>query len=127
MAGIVAGDETTVLLDLVQQIARASAEGNSAGEANRGSGDLFKKDCVDLVRKISLLTHLIEEIKDFNGSSTSRSLSDSSWSSDLVAALRAAKRLLSTAWKFDPSTSFVSCFRNLASTSFSFVKLKWRL
>ncbi|GMI87661.1 Plant U-Box Protein 11 [Hibiscus trionum] len=60
---------------------------------------VFKKDCTDLVRRIALFTHLLEEIRDFGPSDPDHasSSSDSSWSADLATALQAAKRLLSAA------------------------------
>lgn len=86
------------------------------------AGGVFKKDCTDLVRRIALLTHLFEEMRDFKGefrplddddddaqekasasassSSSSSSSSRSSWVSDLMVALQAAKCLLLLVAKF---------------------------
>ncbi|RWR97192.1 U-box domain-containing protein 11 [Cinnamomum micranthum f. kanehirae] len=89
------------LLDLVREIGRI---GDFAAD--------FKRDCADLVRRISLLSHLLEEIRDFKHSSssssgvksasTSSSFSSSSSSPfsclielrELQAVLEAANRLL---------------------------------
>ncbi|KAK9986324.1 hypothetical protein SO802_031275 [Lithocarpus litseifolius] len=79
----------------------------------------FRKDCTDLVRRISLLTHLLEEIREFrarpvdDAASAATATSDdvdveSSWLSDLVGALRAAKRLLSLAGNFHSKSTFLS-------------------
>ncbi|XP_058088046.1 U-box domain-containing protein 11-like [Magnolia sinica] len=58
----------------------------------------LKKDCTDLARRIALLSHLLEEIRDFKPSSSPSSSSSSSPSplclNDLQMALEAAKRLL---------------------------------
>lgn len=67
---------------------------------------VFKKDCTDLVRRISLLTHFFEEIRDCTAESApldascSCSSSSGNWCSHLVAALQAAKRLLLAAAAF---------------------------
>ncbi|KAI9095073.1 hypothetical protein K1719_012102 [Acacia pycnantha] len=75
---------------------------------------MFKKDCTDLVRRISLLTYLFEEIRDSkkavidsgnSDASTSSIGSASSWSSDLVLALHSAKRLISVARNFRSNSS----------------------
>ncbi|PON98188.1 Beta-catenin [Trema orientale] len=79
-------------------------------------GGVFKKDCTDLVRRIALLTHLFEEMRELKGelppldassssasasaSSSSSSSSRSSWASDLMVALQAAKCLLLLVAKF---------------------------
>ncbi|WCJ33527.1 U-box domain-containing protein 11 [Euphorbia peplus] len=67
----------------------------------------FKKDCTDLLRRISLLTHFFEELTDFkdaslplDASGSSCSSSSSNWFSDLLAALQAAYRLLLAASAF---------------------------
>lgn len=89
------------LLDLVREIGRI---GDFAAD--------FKRDCADLARRISLISHLLEEIRDFKHSfssssgvkaaSTSSSFSSSSSSPfsclielrELQAVLEAANRLL---------------------------------
>ncbi|XP_015882393.3 U-box domain-containing protein 11 [Ziziphus jujuba] len=103
MACEVAGDgedRSPELLKLVHDVVGVSIGGGA-----------FKKDGTDLVRRIALLSHLFEEIRDFKGThlnfmpldaSTSSSPSSSSssvsskesWVTDLVVALQAAKRLL---------------------------------
>ena len=72
--------------------------------------DFIKKDCTDLGRRISLLSHLVEEIidsgqldNDDGSSSSSTSSSDSSCLFDLLIALQDAKRLLLAAGSFDPN------------------------
>ena len=70
---------------------------------------VFKKDCTDLTRRVSLLMHLIEEIKDSNQiDSAASSSSENDWWSDLVVALEASKRLLSSAARFQARDSSVS-------------------
>ncbi|XP_061991217.1 U-box domain-containing protein 11-like [Rosa rugosa] len=90
------------LLQLVNDVVGA---GKSAGG---GGGGAFRKDCTDLVRRIALLTHLFEEIRNFKGlefppldASTSSSCSTQPWVSDLVTALQAAKRLVLVATSFN--------------------------
>ncbi|EXC06053.1 U-box domain-containing protein 11 [Morus notabilis] len=76
-------------------------------------GGPFKKDCTDLVRRIALLTHLFEEMRDFKGqsspsdasASSSSSFPRSSWPSDLMVALQAAKCLLLVAANFNSSNA----------------------
>lgn len=112
MAG--GGIAGVVLLDLVRDVVSAgpAASGISAGDASV-SVPLFRRDCTDLVRRIALLAHLLEEIRDY-GEGHSRPLdastssSSSSWSSDLVLALRASKRLLLLAGNFRFNSSSVS-------------------
>jgi hypothetical protein len=124
--GVIAG---VVLLDLVRDVVSAgpAASGISAGDA---SVPLFRKDCTDLVRRIALLAHLLEEIRDF-GEGHSRLLdasasSSSSTSSDLVVALRAAKRLLLLAGNFHSNSSSVS-FIFLLKCSFFFLFCSFNL
>lgn len=84
-------DRTPELLKLVHDVVAVSIGGGA-----------FKKDGTDLVRRIALLSHLFEEIRDFKGthlksldaSTSSSSSSKGSWVTDLVVALQAAKRLL---------------------------------
>ncbi|XP_038893207.1 U-box domain-containing protein 11-like [Benincasa hispida] len=138
MAGIVAGDSDSApalaLLDFVRDVVRMSVGTNT--------GEVFKKDCTDLVRRIVLLTHLFEEIRDFNGvqfrpvdaspsSSSSggavtvRDSSQFPWLCDLVAALKDTKRLVFIA----------STFRSCRSSSeevakkilFQFQCVTWKL
>ena len=103
--------EVLLVLELVREV---TAAGIAVGGTNDGVS--FRKDCTDLVRKISLLTHLLEEIREFRAASAAtsddvdvdvESLS-LSWSSDLVVALGAAKRLLSLAGNFRSKSSSVS-------------------
>lgn len=69
----------------------------------------FKKDCTDLARKVSLLTHLFEEIREFKGDvGASSSSTFNSCLFDLSLSLQAAKRLLFAANNFDPNNSSVS-------------------
>ncbi|PHT47955.1 U-box domain-containing protein 10 [Capsicum baccatum] len=101
MAGVeptaVAGDSTKIPLQIIHEVSRISSSGFTG---------IFKKDCTDLARRISLLAHLVEEIRD-----SSNTLSRCSSSSndgccllyDLMLALKAAKRLLFAANGFDPN------------------------
>ena len=99
--------EVLLVLELVREV---TAAGIAVGGTNDGVS--FRKDCTDLVRKISLLTHLLEEIREFRAASAATSddvdVESLSWSSDLVVALGAAKRLLSLAGNFRSKSSSVS-------------------
>ncbi|KAK4763838.1 hypothetical protein SAY87_013276 [Trapa incisa] len=126
MAGYVAGDPTAELMELVHDIVRISS---STGDSHKvsacgGGGDLFKKDCTDLVRKISLLTHLLEEIRDSISCSTSPYPPVDKWNSDLTAALQAAKRLLPVASNFDSASSSEGGEKKI---TFQFRCVTWKL
>ena len=100
--------EVLLLLELVGEVTAAGIAVGGGGN----DGVSFRKDCTDLVRKISLLTHLLEEIREFRAASAATSddvdVESLSWSSDLVVALGAAKRLLSLAGNFRSKSSSVS-------------------
>lgn len=110
MAGVAVSPAS--LLDVIAEIAEISA--------NTG---VFKKDCADLARRVCLLTHLVEEIRDSPQTPTEEESDASSslvscecdWWSDLVVGLQAAKRLLSAATCFQARESSVSilneCYR----------------
>ncbi|KAL4318237.1 hypothetical protein GQ457_18G022810 [Hibiscus cannabinus] len=112
-AGVVADASAAFLLRLVHDIVAVSV---AAG--------VFKRDCTDLVRRIALFTHLLEEIRDFGPSDRDHasSSSDSSWSADLAIALQAAKRLLSTASGYHNSSDGAA-----KRISFQFQCVTWKL
>uniref|UniRef100_A0A1J3IKF1 RING-type E3 ubiquitin transferase n=1 Tax=Noccaea caerulescens TaxID=107243 RepID=A0A1J3IKF1_NOCCA len=94
--------------------------------ANTG---VFKKDCADLARRVCLLTHLVEEIRDSPTpkSDPSSSLSPSEnddWWSDLVVGLQSAKRLLYAATSFRPRESSDKAAKKI---SFHFQCVAWKL
>lgn len=103
MAG---GDATAItgavqsLLSLIQDINRVSSN---------GFGGPFKKDCSDLARRIALLSHLLEEVRDFKGDLRPLDQSHSSCLDDLTVVIKASKRLVCAADQFDPKISPV-CF-----------------
>ncbi|KAB1208190.1 U-box domain-containing protein 11 [Morella rubra] len=123
-------DGGVVLLDLVCDVVRAGPSASGIAEADASlSLLLFRKDCTDLVRRIALLKHLGEEIRDFGSSHFSKldasaSSSSSSWSADLVVALRAAHRLLSRAGNFRSSSSSDGAARRIAT---QFQCVTWKL
>ncbi|XP_051146327.1 U-box domain-containing protein 10-like isoform X2 [Andrographis paniculata] len=93
-------DLSAAALTVIGDVSRISAAGFSG---------FFKKDCADLARKLSLLSHLVEEIKnsgkfsvDYDFRTDSSSLLASGFS-DLNLVLHAAKELLSAANNFDDS------------------------
>ncbi|CAH2033673.1 unnamed protein product [Thlaspi arvense] len=89
---------------------------------------VFKKDCADLTRRVCLLTHLVEEIRDSkpidSAASSSLISSENDWWSDLVAGLQAAKRLLSSAARFHARDSSDDAAKRI---SFQFQCITWRL
>uniref|UniRef100_A0A5B6ZPT7 RING-type E3 ubiquitin transferase n=1 Tax=Davidia involucrata TaxID=16924 RepID=A0A5B6ZPT7_DAVIN len=97
----VSGDGIQAALRLIRDVVRISGAGFSGA---------FKRDCMDLSRRVALLAHLLEEIRDFKGDLRSLDASTSSSStsaclSDLTLALQAAKRLLSPAGNFGSKIS----------------------
>ncbi|CAI9296862.1 unnamed protein product [Lactuca saligna] len=123
MAGV---DSTAILaaiqslLRLVRDVARCPGTGFS--------GD-FKKDCTDLSRRVALLSHLLEEIRDFKGDlrlldESASSSSSSSCLSDLTVALQAAKKLLVIAGNFDQKISPEGSAKKIA---FQFQCVTWKL
>ncbi|KAK8526267.1 hypothetical protein V6N13_017319 [Hibiscus sabdariffa] len=120
------GASPDFLLRLVLDIVSANA-----ADGTNAARSLFKKDCTDLVRRIALLTHLLEEIRDFGGSSdndyaraSSSSSSASSWSADLAVALQAAKRLVPVASAYNSDDSSDGGAKRL---SFQFQCVTWKL
>lgn len=122
-----AGDETTVTdgsvtsapLRLVRDVVRISGAGFSG---------FFKKDCTDLGRRVSLLAHLLEEIRDSKNIQVNCEVGSSSFScscfADLSLALQAAKRLVFAANNFDNSKfPYVSMLWQCASFYFYFSSL----
>lgn len=83
----------------------------------------FKKDCTDLARKVSLLTHLFEEIREFKGDVGVSSTSNSCLL-DLSLSLQAAKRLLFAANNFDPTISYDGAVKKIV---FQFQCVTWKL
>lgn len=78
---------------------------NDALGISDGFGGVFKQDCTDLVRRISLLRHLFEDIRDSAAclrplDASTSSASPLTYLSELANALRAAKNLLSAAGNF---------------------------
>ncbi|CAH2066678.1 unnamed protein product [Thlaspi arvense] len=89
---------------------------------------VFKKDCADLARRVCLLTHLVEEIRDSpppeSDASSSLVPSECEWWSDLVIGLQAAKRLLFAATSFQAHESSNGAARRI---SFNFQCITWKL
>ena len=103
------------MLELVREV---TATGIAVGSGGN-DGWSFRKDYTDLGQRISLLTHLLEEIREFRAQSVDDAATaatatfddvdvESLWLSDLVGALRATKRLLSLAGNFRSNGSSVS-------------------
>ncbi|KAJ9153122.1 hypothetical protein P3X46_026599 [Hevea brasiliensis] len=115
----------TFLLNLVEEIV-----GMSAGTTINDRNFVFRKDCTDLLRRISLLTHFLEEIRDSKGesepldASNCSSSSSGNWCSDLMGALQAAKRLLLVADTFKPTNNSDEATMKIA---FQFQCVTWKL
>ncbi|KAJ4709775.1 RING-type E3 ubiquitin transferase [Melia azedarach] len=111
------------VLEVVGEISGMSS-GNGCG--------VFKKDCMDLVRRIALLKHLLEEIRDSGpldlvtseSSSSKTSFGSCGWWNDLVVAFQAAKRLLSVACSFSSTNSSDGAAKKI---SFQFQCVTWKL
>ncbi|KAL8112243.1 U-box domain-containing protein 11-like isoform X2 [Apium graveolens] len=89
----------------------------------------FKKDCMDLSRRIVLLSNLFEEFLHFKGESRlqdnlASSSTCSSCLSDFTVVLEAAKALLASAGSFDPNISPEGSAKKIA---FQFQCLTWKL
>ncbi|KAJ4867628.1 U-box domain-containing protein 10 [Raphanus sativus] len=119
MAGVAVSPASLLLV--IAEIAEISA-----------STGVFKKDCADLARRVCLLTHLVEEIRD-SPPQTLEKESDASpslvscecdWWSDLVVGLQAAKRLLSAATCFQARESSEGAAKRI---SFQFQCVTWKL
>ncbi|XP_057477220.1 U-box domain-containing protein 11-like [Actinidia eriantha] len=119
----IAGDAVQAPLRLVRDVTRMSSAGFEGA---------FKKECTDLSRRVALLAHLLEEIRDFKGDSGNFAHSDaqassssaSSCLSDLTVAIQAAKRLLSVAGNFDSKISSDVSPKKIA---FQFQCVTWKL
>ncbi|KAJ0241155.1 U-box domain-containing protein 10 [Hirschfeldia incana] len=119
MAGVAVSPASLLLV--IAEIAEISA-----------TTGVFKKDCADLARRVCLLTHLVEEIRDSpqqaqeNESDASSSLvsCECDWWSDLVVGLQAAKRLLSAATCFQARESSEGAAKRI---SFQFQCVTWKL
>ncbi|XP_054810526.1 U-box domain-containing protein 11-like [Prosopis cineraria] len=130
----VAEDRTPELISLVYDIVgMCGGVGGSSSAPAIDADAVFKKDCTDLVRRISLLTYLFEEIRDSKNTvtdsgnldaSTSSTGSASSWSSDLVLALHSAKRLISVARNFHSNSSSDGAAKTIV---FQFQCVTWKL
>lgn len=92
------GGATAALLRLVGDVVLVSCGGFSG---------FFKKDCADLGRRVSLLAHLLEEVRDSKTIQENYEVGSSSFSNsgfaDLTLALQAAKTLVFAANNFDNS------------------------
>ncbi|KAJ4973728.1 hypothetical protein NE237_006902 [Protea cynaroides] len=93
-----------------------------------GFGDVYKRDCNDLCRRIGLLSHLFEEIRnskvDTNVHSFTSPSSPSSCLRDLQAVLRAAKRILLVVRNYDSKTSPDITGKKI---TFQFQSITWKL
>ncbi|KAL8549599.1 hypothetical protein ACS0TY_008443 [Phlomoides rotata] len=110
---------TAAPLRLIRDVARISSAGFSG---------IFKKDCADLSRRVSLLAHLLEEIRDSKKVKENGELGSSSCNSllsDLTLALQAAKRLVVAANGFDDSK--ISSDGAINKLSFQFQCVTWKL
>ncbi|CAN4121709.1 unnamed protein product [Withania somnifera] len=103
------------LLRLVHEVSEISIDG-FCGK--------FKKDCMDLARRVTLLSHFLDEIKSSNthlGSTLLSSSLNSSFS-DLTVALEASKQLLLAA-----NDSKISSDVAVKKINFQFQCVTWKL
>ncbi|KAK1380816.1 RING-type E3 ubiquitin transferase [Heracleum sosnowskyi] len=120
-ATFISGDSTAAsihaLLGLVQDVCKASAGGFKGP---------FKKDCTDLARRIALLSHLFEEVRDFKGDLRPLDGFSSSCSClvELKVVVQATKGLLVAADSFDAKISPEGAAKKIA---FQFQCLTWKL
>lgn len=122
-----AGVDSTAILAAIQSLLRLVRD--VARCSGAGFGGDFKKDCTDLSRRVALLSHLLEEIRDFKGDlrlldESASSSSSSSCLSDLTVALQAAKKLLVIAGNFDHKISPEGSAKKI---SFQFQCVTWKL
>ncbi|GFP83504.1 U-box domain-containing protein 11 [Phtheirospermum japonicum] len=115
------GGVTAAPLRLIRDLVKISTAGFSGS---------FKRDCADLARRVSLLAHLLEEIRDCNkinenGEVCSSSSSYGACFSELTMALQAAKRLVVAANSFDDSK--ISSDGATKKIYFQFQCVTWKL
>ncbi|KAK1419855.1 hypothetical protein QVD17_29240 [Tagetes erecta] len=105
------------LIRVVRDVNRVPS-GGFAGE--------FKKDCTDLCRRVSLLSHLLEEIRDFKGEVklVDSSTFSSNWLVELTVAVQSAKKLVLIAGNFDRTVSPDEAAMKIAS---QFYGVTWKL
>ncbi|CAK9157551.1 unnamed protein product [Ilex paraguariensis] len=115
MAGGDATAITQMSLRLVNDVVRISISGFTGS---------FKKECTDLSRRVALLAHLLEEIRDLKGDLVASFSSSSSCLSDLTGAIQDAKRLLLAAGNFDPKISSDGAAKKI---TFQFQCVTWKL
>nr|GEV30421.1 U-box domain-containing protein 11-like [Tanacetum cinerariifolium] len=81
-----------------------------------GFTGVFKKDCIDLSRRVALLYYLLEEIKDFESSLCSLS--------ELMEAIKSVKGLIVCAGSFDHNMSSDGAAQKIA---LQFQLVTWKL
>ncbi|KAM0015127.1 putative U box domain, armadillo-like helical, Zinc finger, RING/FYVE/PHD-type [Helianthus debilis subsp. tardiflorus] len=91
------------------------------GNSGAGFSGEFKKDCIDLSRRVVLLSHLFEEIMEFKGDVKLMNLS---WSSELMVALQDAEKLLVVSASFDHKISPDGAAKKIL---FQFQSVTWKL
>ncbi|KAJ0763661.1 hypothetical protein HanPI659440_Chr08g0283541 [Helianthus annuus] len=105
-------DGIRLLLQVVRDI---------GGNSGAGFSGEFKKDCIDLSRRVVLLSHFFEEIMEFKGDVKLMNLS---WSSELMVALQDAKKLLVVSASFDHKISPDGAAKKIL---FQFQSVTWKL
>ncbi|KAL1807696.1 hypothetical protein ACET3Z_024686 [Daucus carota] len=117
-----AGGDATAITGAVQSLLSLIQDTNRV--SSNGFGGPFKKDCSDLARRIALLSHLLEEVRDFKGDLRPLDQSHSSCLDDLTVVIKASKRLVCAADQFDPKISPDGAAKKIA---FQFQCLTWKL
>ncbi|KAF3632736.1 U-box domain-containing protein 10 [Capsicum annuum] len=112
-ATVVAGDHPiTTLLRQLHEVSQISAVGFNGK---------FKKDCIDLSRRVTLLAHLVDELNDSN---TLLSCSLDSCFSDLLVAFQSVKQLLLVANQVDNKIPTDVAVKKI---NFQFQCVTWKL
>lgn len=113
MAGATAADPISTSLLLLHDVSRLSAAGFTSP---------FRRDCTDLSRRVSLLSHLLEEIRD----NLSNCEAPSSFPSldELAEAIKEVKKVVLAAGKFEFGGSSDMAHKKIG---FQFQCVTWKL
>uniref|UniRef100_A0A2P2Q5U4 RING-type E3 ubiquitin transferase n=1 Tax=Rhizophora mucronata TaxID=61149 RepID=A0A2P2Q5U4_RHIMU len=109
-----------LLLGLVREITAMSAGGGGGGSVSH-CDLVFRKSCTNLGRRVSLLTHFLEDMSE---SGPVNGLISGKWCSDLLGALQVAKRFLLDVSTFKSSHSDSDGIAKKISSQFQSVTLK---
>ncbi|KAI7754974.1 hypothetical protein M8C21_005620 [Ambrosia artemisiifolia] len=126
------GDDSTAVVAAIQSLLRLVRD--IARRSTTGFTGPFKKDCSDMCRRVALLSHLFEEIRDYQGdlrpldldmSASSSSSNSTSSLSELTQALKGAKKLVLFAGSFNNNN--ISTDGTAQQIVFQFQCVTWKL